>query len=76
MNPFYEIFNRRYIQQQVMFQQPTPAEQAEEVQKSTQALKDFLESHDKILLPEYQQIATAEYFVILYNYFRKHNVQL
>lgn len=74
MNPFYEIFNQQYIQQQATLHQPTPAEQIEEVYKSTKALKDFLESRDKILLPEYQQIATTEYCRILYNYLRKNNI--
>ena len=74
MNPFYEIFNSQYIQQQAMSQHPTPAEQIEEVRKSAQELKDFLESHDKIILPEYQQMANAEYCAILCDYLRKHNM--
>lgn len=73
MNPFYEIFNRQYIQQQAMFQQQNHVDQVIEVQKSAKALKDFLESSDKIL-PEYQQMANAEYCAILCDYLRKHNL--
>ena len=73
MNPFYEIFNRQYIQQQAMLQQQNHVNQVIEVQKSAKALKDFLDSSDKIQ-PAYQQMANAEYCAILCDYLRKHNM--
>ncbi len=73
MIPFYEIFNRQYIQQQAMLQQQNHVNQVIEVQKSAKALKDFLDSSDKIQ-PEYQQMANAEYCAILCDYLRKHNI--
>lgn len=73
MIPFYEIFNRQYIQQQAMLQQQNHVNQVIEVQKSAKALKDFLDSSDKIQ-PEYQQMANAEYCTILCDYLRKHNI--
>ncbi len=73
MNPIFEMFNNAYIQQQAMQQQQNHINQVIEVQKSAKALKDFLEGTDKIL-PEYQQMATAEYCAVLYEYMRKHNM--
>lgn len=73
MNPFYEIFNRQYIQQQASLQQQNHVSQVMEVQKSAKALRDFLDSSDKIQ-PAYQQMASAEYCAILCDYFRKHNM--
>ncbi len=72
MNPFYEMFNRQYIQQQAM-QQQNHANQIIEIQRGVKALKDFLDSSDKIQ-PEYKQMANAEYCAILCEYLRKHNV--
>lgn len=73
MNPFYEIFNRQYIQQQAILQQQNHISQVMEVQKSAKALKDFLDSSDKIQ-PAYQQMATSEYCAILCDYLREHNM--
>lgn len=73
MNMLYDILNRQYIQQQAMQQQQNHINQVIEVQKSAKALKDFLEGTDKIL-PEYQQMATAESCAVLYEYMRKHNM--
>ena len=73
MNPFYEIFNYQYIQQQAMLQQQNHVNQVIEVQKSAKALKDFLDSSDNIQ-PAYHQMALAEYCAILCNYLRKHSL--
>lgn len=72
-NPFYEMFNQSYIQQQAMLQRQNHLNQVAEVQKSAKALKDFLDSLDKIQ-PAYQQMASAEYCAIIYGYFRKHGM--
>lgn len=69
MNPLYEIFNQPYIEQQ---KQQNHINQIIEVRKSAKALKDFLDSFDKIQ-PEYQRIATNEYCAVLFDYFDKHN---
>lgn len=71
MNPLYDILNRQYIQQQA--QQQNHMNQIIEVQKSAKALKDFLDSTDKIQ-PEYQQMANAEYCAILCEYLKRHNM--
>ena len=71
MNPLYDILNRQYIQQQA--QQQNHFNQIAEVQKSANALKDFLDSIDKIQ-PEYQKMASEEYCAIFSNYLRKHNL--
>lgn len=68
MNPLYDMFNHQYIEQQ-----QNHINQIIEVQKSAKALKDFLDSFDKIQ-PKYQQMATSEYCAILFDYFKKHNV--
>ena len=70
MNPLIDIFNYQYIQQQA---QEHHFSQIFEVQKSVKALKDFLESFDKIE-PNYHQLANSEYCAILLEYFRKHGV--
>lgn len=70
MNPLIDIFNYQYIQQQA---QEHHFSQIFEVQKSVKALKDFLESFDKIE-PNYHQLANNEYCTILVEYFRKHGV--
>lgn len=72
MNPLYDILNRQYIQQQAI-QQQNHLNQVIEVQKSAKALKDFLDGTDNIH-PAYQQMATAEYCAVLYEYMRKHNM--
>ena len=74
MNPLYEILNRSYIQQQALLQQKqNHIGQIIEVQKSAKALKDFLDSSDRIQ-PAYQQMATEQYCAILCDYLRKHNM--
>lgn len=73
MNPFYEMFNQSYIQQQAMLQRQNHLNQVAEVQKSAKALKDFLDSLDKIQ-SAYQQMASAEYCAIICDYFRKHGM--
>ena len=70
MNPLISIFNYSYIQQQAKEHHYS---QVSEVQKSAKALKDFLESFDKIE-PHYQQLANSEYCGVLFEYFRKHGV--
>lgn len=72
MNPIYGIFNQSYIEQQNR-QYQKHISQIIEIQKSTNALKDFLDSSDNIL-PEYQQIANAEFCAVLFNYFKRHNL--
>lgn len=72
MNPLYEILNHQYIQQQAM-QQQNHINQVLEVQKSANALKDFLDSSDNIQ-PAYQQMATDEYCAVLFDYMKKHNM--
>jgi hypothetical protein len=71
MDSIYNIFNQQYIQQQAMLQQQNHIDQINEVQKSKKALKDFLDSADKIQ-PEYRQIANNEYCAILCDYLMKH----
>lgn len=73
MNPLYDILNKQYIEQQVAQQQQNHINQVLEVQKSAKALKDFLDGADKIQ-PAYQQMATAVYCAVLYEYMRKHNM--
>ena len=73
MNPLYGIWNYPYIQQQAISQQQNHINQVIEVQKSAKALKDFLESIDKIQ-PPYQQIAANEHCAILLDYLKKHRM--
>lgn len=65
MNPFYELFNQQYIQQQA---QQYHMSQVWQVQQSTHKLKDFLDSLDEIDLP-YQDVARQEFCAVLFNYF-------
>lgn len=69
MNPLYEIFNQQYIQQQA--QQTHYFQQVKQIQDTAKALKDFLDGIDKIELP-YQNAASAEFCVIVWNYICKH----
>lgn len=71
MNPLYPMFNEQYIQQQAAVQHHN--QQVFEVQKSVNALIDFLNSADNIE-PAYQQMATAEYCAVMTEYFRKHGL--
>lgn len=68
VNPLYQMFNEQYIQQQAAIQHHN--QQVYEVQKSVNALIDFLNSADNIE-PAYQQMASAEYCAVLAEYFRK-----
>lgn len=68
MNPFYEMFNQPYVQQQM---QQYHASQIWQVQESTHKLKDFFDSLDKID-PAYQHIATQEFCAVIFNYFTNH----
>ncbi|MBQ9940772.1 MAG: hypothetical protein IJO74_04465 [Clostridia bacterium] len=72
MNPLYNILNRQYIQQQAM-QQQNHINQVIEINKSANALKDFLEGVDNIQ-PAYQEMATVAYCEVLKEYMRKHNM--
>lgn len=65
------MFNEQYIQQQAAVQHHN--QQVFEVQKSVNALIDFLNSADNIE-PEYRQMATAEYCTVMTEYFRKHGL--
>lgn len=69
MNPYIDMFNYQYIQQQA---QQHYISQVLEVQKCAKALHDFLDGIDKIE-PNYQQAAGAEFCSILLDYFRKHS---
>lgn len=69
MNPYIDMFNYQYIQQQA---QQHHISQVLEVQKCAKALHDFLDGIDKIE-PSYQQAASAEFCSILLDYFRKHS---
>ena len=57
MNPYIDMFNYQYIQQQA---QQHHISQVLEVQKCAKALHDFLDGIDKIE-PNYQQAASAEF---------------
>ena len=67
MNPFYEMFNQQYIQQQA---QQYHMSQVWQVQESSRKLKDFLDSLDKID-PPYQDAARREFCAILFDFFVK-----
>ncbi len=69
MNPYIDMFNYQYIQQQA---QQHHISQVMEVQKCAKALHDFLNGLDKIE-PNYQQTASAEFCSILLDYVRKHS---
>ena len=66
MNPFYNIWNYDYIQQQAQMQHHFS--QVKQVQDTAKALSDFLDGCDKIE-PAYQQQAMA----VIAAYFNKHN---
>ncbi len=68
MNWKNDIWNMDYIQQNLA--QQNHYNQIEEVQKSVKALKDFLDSKDKIQ-PQYQQMARQAYCTVLAEYFGK-----
>ena len=70
MNPYIDMFNYQYIQQQA---QQHHISQVLEVQKCAKALHDFLDGIDKIE-PGYQQTASAEFSTIILEYFHKHGV--
>ncbi len=71
MNPYIDLFNYQYVQQQA--QQEHHVSQINEVQKTAKALRDFLDGVDKIE-PSYQQMASAEFSAIILEYFHKHGV--
>ncbi len=70
MNWQNDIWNMDYIQQNLA--QQNHNNQIEEVQKSVKALKDFLDSKDKIQ-PQYQQMATQAYCAVLAEYLYKNH---
>lgn len=72
MNPLYEMFNQQYIQQQA--QKNEHLEQVEEVQKSINALKDFLDSLNKIKEP-YYNMAAVGYSLVIAEYLNKGKMQ-
>ena len=69
MNPYIDMFNYQYIQQQAQLQHHV--NQVNEVQKCAKALHDFLDGIDKIE-PGYQQMASSEFSTIILDYFHKH----
>lgn len=62
MNPFYNIWNYDYIQQQAQMQHHFS--QVKQVQDTAKALSDFLDGCDKID-PAYQQQAMAEFCAVI-----------
>ena len=70
MNPFYNIWNYDYIQQQAQMQHHFS--QVKQVQDTAKALSDFLDGCDNIE-PAYQQQAPAEFCAVIAAYFNKHN---
>ncbi len=71
MNPYINMFNVPYIQQQA--QQQHHQSQLREVQNCAKALHDFFNGIDKIE-PDYQKMASAEFSAIAFEYFHKHGV--
>ncbi len=71
MNPYINMFNVPYIQQQA--QQQHHQSQMMEVEKCAKALHDFLDGIDKIE-PNYQNMASAEFSMIVCEYLHKHGV--
>lgn len=71
MNPYINMFNVPYIQQQA--QQEHHQSQLREVQNCAKALHDFLEGIDKIE-PGYQNMASAEFSMIVWEYLHQHGV--
>lgn len=72
MNPYINMFNVPYIQQQA--QQQHHQSQLMEVEKCAKALHDFFEGIDKIE-PNYRQMASVEFCSIICEYFYKHGVK-
>lgn len=70
MNPIFDIFNYQYITQQNA--QQKHFSQINEVQKCAKALKDFLESSEKIEEP-YQKMAFDACCAVLIEYKYKNN---
>lgn len=68
MNPYINMFNYPYIQQQAQLHH---INQVIEIQKCANALKDFLDGVDKIE-PDYQQAASEEFCSIILSYISKH----
>lgn len=68
MNPYIDMFNYQYIQQQA---QQHHFSQVMEVQKCAKALRDFLDGIDRIE-PNYQKAASAEFSSIILEYSHKH----
>lgn len=71
MNPYVNIFNVPYIQQQA--QQQYHKSQMEEVNKCVKALHDFFDGIDKIE-PSYQKMASVEFSAIVFEYLHKHGI--
>lgn len=69
MNPVLDIFNYPYVQQQA---QQHHINQLVEVQKCAKALKDFLDSVDKIG-PAYQKTASETFCSIILDYIVRHS---
>lgn len=70
MNPYIDMFNYQYIQQQA---KQHHLDQVTEVQKCAKALYDFFDGIDKIE-PSYQQMASEGFSAIILAYLRKHGV--
>ena len=70
MNPFNNIWNYDYIQQQAQMQHHFS--QVKQVQDTAKALYDFLDGLDKIE-PAYQNAANEEFCTILLVFLNKHN---
>lgn len=72
MNPFYEIFNRQYIQQkaQQASQQGTDQQLVEVIRK----LQDFLDSYDDVKDSYKKDLLTAGCCATLFGYLKKHNM--
>ena len=71
MNSIYKMFNDEYLRQQA--EQEKHQEQVENVGKSIQKLKDFLDSLDDIK-PEYRTHASTVFSAMIINYFcSRHN---
>ena len=71
MNPFYDLWNINYIQQQAAEHQHH-LEQEFQVSLTTKKLQDFLNSWDS-LEPNYQSQAVTDCCIILLDYLSKHN---
>lgn len=65
-----DIFDFNYIQQQT--REHREERQNAQIQDSVRKLKDFLDSTDKIEY-EYRSQASAEFYVVLMDYMRRHS---